>query len=24
MHISTPTNPYKHHRFPPEIISHGV
>jgi putative transposase len=24
MHTSTPTNPYKHHRFPPEIISHGV
>jgi putative transposase len=24
MHTSTPTNPYKHHRFPAEIISHGV
>src|SRR5882724_13350688 len=24
MHTSTPTNPYKHHRFPTEIISHGV
>ena len=24
MHTSTPTNPYKHQRFPPEIISHGV
>jgi len=24
MHTSAPTHPYKHHRFPAEIISHGV
>jgi hypothetical protein len=24
MNTSTSTNPYKHHRFPAEIISHGV
>ena len=24
MPISAPPNPYKHHRFPAEIISHGV
>jgi transposase-like protein len=24
MNISAPTTPYKHHRFPAEIISHGV
>src|SRR5512132_2895804 len=24
MNPSTSTNPYKHHRFPAEIISHGV
>jgi putative transposase len=24
MHTSTPTHPYNHHRFPAEIISHGV
>jgi DDE domain len=24
MNTSAPTNPYKHHRFPAEIISHGV
>jgi putative transposase len=24
MHTSTPTNPYKHHRSPAELISHGV
>jgi transposase-like protein len=24
MNISTPTNPYKNHRFPAEIISHSV
>ena len=24
MHPFTPTDPYKHYRFPAEIISHGV
>jgi putative transposase len=24
MHTAVPPNPYKHHRFPAEIISHGV
>ena len=24
MNSSTSTNPYKHHRFPAEIISHAV
>ena len=24
MHTSTPSTPYKHHRFPAEIICHGV
>jgi len=24
MHTSAPTHPDKHHRFPAEIISHGV
>ena len=24
MDTSAPTNPYAHHRFPAEIISHGV
>jgi putative transposase len=24
MHTSAPPHPYKHHRFPAEIISHGV
>jgi hypothetical protein len=24
MNTSAPTHPYKHHRFPAEIISHGV
>ncbi len=24
MHTSALTHPYKHHRFPAEIISHGV
>jgi putative transposase len=24
MDTSAPTHPYKHHRFPAEIISHGV
>jgi putative transposase len=24
MNISVPTTPYQHHRFPAEIINHGV
>jgi putative transposase len=24
MNTSTPTHPYKYHRFPAEIISHGI